>query len=82
MRDYGGLLALFKLSKFIRIELLEDTDKGIKRNISKQKKNIHKQGNLVLRAVGKIPRGAKKITGKNIAIPDGEGGYHYLTSKK
>jgi len=60
-RHYGGLLALFKLSKYVRINLLGDTDIGKKRKIPSPKNKIIQQGNLILQEVDKIPKGAKRI---------------------
>ena len=42
-RHYGGLLALFKLSKYVRIQLLKDTDVGKNRTpLRKKRKSICK----------------------------------------
>ena len=60
-RHYGGLLALFRLSKYVRIKLLKDTDTGKNRKIPKPKKEIIKQGNLILEQIDKIPEDAVKI---------------------
>jgi hypothetical protein len=60
-RHYGGLLALFRLSKFVRIDLLGDTDTGKNRSIPKPQKEIIQQGSLVLKQIDKIPDDAKKI---------------------
>jgi hypothetical protein len=60
-RHYGGLLALFRLSKFVRINLFGDTDTGKNRKLSKQDKKIYQQGNLILQEIEKLPDGVKKI---------------------
>lgn len=60
-RHYGGLLALFRLSKFVRIDLLGDTDTGKNRAIPKPKREIIQQGELILKQIDKIPEGAVKV---------------------
>lgn len=60
-RHYGGLLALFRLSKYVRIKLLKDTDTGKNRKIPKPKKEIIKQGNLILEQIDKIPEDAVRV---------------------
>lgn len=59
-RHYGGLLSLFRLSKFVRINLLGDTDTGTNRSIPKPKGKIIQQGNLILNQIDKIPDDLKK----------------------
>ncbi len=60
-RHYGGLLALFRLSKYVRIQLLGDTDVGKNRKISPPKNIIYQQGNLILKKIDEIPKDAKRI---------------------
>lgn len=60
-RHYGGLLALFRLSKFVRIDILGDIDVGKNRSIPQPKRRVIQQGELVLAQVEKIPEGARKI---------------------
>jgi len=60
-RHYGGLLALFRLSKYVRINLLGDTDTGKNRKISKPNKEIIMQGDLILEQIEKIPDDAVRI---------------------
>lgn len=60
-RHYGGLLALFRLSKYVRINLLGDTDTGKNRKIPKPDKEIIMQGNLILEQIEKIPDDAVSI---------------------
>jgi len=60
-RHYGGLLSLFCLSKYVRIKLLGDTDTGKNRKIPKPKKEIIKQGDLILEQIEKIPEDAVEI---------------------
>lgn len=55
-RHYGGLLALFQLSKYVRIELLKDTDIGKDRKITSPKTSIFIQGNLILQSVDKFSK--------------------------
>ena len=59
-QNYGGLLALFRLSKFVRVDLLKDTDTGTNRTISKPQRGIIQQGNLILYPIDKIPSDLKK----------------------
>jgi len=63
-QDYGGLLALFRLSKFVRIQELRDTDTGRKRSIPLPKNIIYKQGDLILKKIDKIPKNAKSLSRK------------------
>ena len=58
---YGGPLALFQLSRFVRIQILGDTDTGKNRSITKPENIYYQQGNLILKEIDKIPDGAKKI---------------------
>jgi hypothetical protein len=60
-RHYGGLLALFQLSKYVRIQLLGDTDIGKNRKIPTPKDVIYQQGDLILKAIDEIPKDAKRI---------------------
>jgi len=55
-RHYGGLLALFRLSKYVRIILLSDTDTGENRSIPPPKNIIYQQGNLILKKIDEIPK--------------------------
>ena len=59
-RHYGGLLALFRLSKFVRVDFLGDTDTGKNRSIPKPKREIIQQGNLILDQIDKLPGNLKK----------------------
>jgi len=60
-RHYGGLLALFRLSKYVRINLLEDTDIGKNRTIPKPDHEIIMQGDLILEQIDKIPDDAVEV---------------------
>lgn len=60
-RHYGGLLALFRLSKYVRINLLGDTDIGKNRKIPKPSKEIIMQGDLILEQIEKIPDDAVEV---------------------
>lgn len=60
-RHYGGLLALFQLSKFVRIKILGDTDTGKNRSIPPPSNIIYQQGELILKKIDEIPKDAKKI---------------------
>jgi hypothetical protein len=71
-RHYGGLLAIFRLSKFVRIDLFGDSDTGKNRKIAKPRREIIQQGNLILTQVDKIPDGAKLLSqGKTVDLGDG-----------
>jgi len=59
-RHYGGLLSLFRLSKFVRIVLLGDTDTGTNRSIPRPQKEIIQQGDLIFDQIDKIPSDLKK----------------------
>ncbi len=60
-RHYGGLLALFRLSKYVRIQLLGDTDIGKNRKIPPPRNIIYQQGNLILKKIDELPKDAKRI---------------------
>lgn len=60
-RHYGGLLALFRLSKYVRIQLLGDTDIGKDRKIPPPKNIIYQQGNLILKAIDELPKDVERI---------------------
>ncbi len=60
-RHYGGLLALFRLSKYVRIQLLGDTDIGKNRKIPPPKNVIYQQGDLILKKIDELPKDAKRI---------------------
>lgn len=60
-RHYGGLLALFWLSKYVRIQLLGDADIGKNRKIPPPKNVIYQQGDLILKAIDELPKDAKRI---------------------
>lgn len=81
-RHYGGPLALFRLCRFVRIEILKDpltTRKGIPAPVN----TIYQQGNLILRKVDAIPADAVPI--KLEPLPDGSihlGGGHFIRPKE
>ena len=60
-RHYGGLLALFRLSKYVRIQLFGDTDVGKNRTIPPPKNIIYQQGDLILKAIDELPKDVKRI---------------------
>lgn len=60
-RNYGGLLALFRLSKYVRIQLFGDTDIGKNRKIPPPKNVIYQQGDLILKKIDELPKNAKRI---------------------
>ena len=67
-RHYGGPLALFRLCRFVRTEILRDvttprTAVPIPQNV------IYQVGDLILRKVDEIPAGAVRVSAKK--LPDG-----------
>jgi hypothetical protein len=75
-RHYGGPLALFRLCRFVRMEILKDVAKP--RTVVPTPKNvIYQVGDLILQKVDEIPADAVRVTPKQ--LPDGgislPGGY-------
>jgi hypothetical protein len=81
-RHCGGPLALFRLCRFVRIEILKDpltTRKPVPVPVN----TVYQQGNLILRKVDAIPAGAVPI--KLEPLPDGSihlGGGHFICPKE
>jgi hypothetical protein len=78
---YGGPLALYRLSQFVRIQLLKD-DPPPRKTLPIPKNVIYQQGNLILRKVDEIPQHAAPV--KVEPLPDGRiplGGGHSLVPK-
>ena len=82
-RHYGGPLALFRLCRFVRMEILKDmttprTAVPIPQNV------IYQVGDLILTKVDEIPAGALRVDAKK--LPDGgislPGGYVIGPAKK
>jgi hypothetical protein len=59
-RHYGGPLALFRLCRFVRIEILKDQPPP-RKPVPVPANTIYQQGNLILRKVDAIPEGAVPI---------------------
>jgi hypothetical protein len=80
-RHYGGPLALFRLCRFVRTEILNDQP-APRKVVPFPGMVIYQQGNLVLEKVAAIPPDAIPVEGKN--RPDGSidlGGGHVLYSR-
>ncbi len=81
-RHYGGPLALFRLCRYVRTDILNDPD--VPRRVTPPaQKTILQQGNLILEKVDAIPSHAVRIEGRK--LPDGSldlGGGHILRVKK
>lgn len=81
-RHYGGPLALFRLSKFVRFEILKEQRKP-RREVPIPNKILIQQGGLVLQKVDKLPPDAKRIDLEQ--LPDGGiplGGGHIIYPTK
>jgi hypothetical protein len=77
-RQYGGPLALFRLCRFVRFEILKDEVKP-RKNLPVSNKIIQQQGDLMLLKVSELPSGAKPV--KMDVLDDGGialGGGHIL----
>jgi len=78
-RHYGGYLAILRLSHFIRFNILKDkSKKPSDRVLPKPKKEYIQFGDLILKKIKKIPKGAKKIDGNTFDL----GGGYKITQKK
>ena len=81
-RHYGGPLALFRLCRFVRIEILKDQPSA-RKPVSVPANTVYQQGNLILQKVDAIPAGAVRIEPER--LPDGSihlGGGHFIRSKE
>lgn len=81
-RHYGGPLALFRLCRFVRIEILKDRP-ATRKPVPVPANTVIQQGNLILQKVGAIPAGAVRIESER--LPDGSihlGGGHFIRSKE
>ena len=81
-RHYGGPLALFRLCRFVRIEILKD-HRAPRTSVPVAVNTVHQQGNLILHKVDAIPAGAVPITPER--LPDGSihlGGGHFIRPKE
>jgi hypothetical protein len=82
-RQYGGPLALFRLCRFVRIEILKDVAKP-RTDVPTPENVIYQVGDLILQKVDKIPEGAVRVVPKQ--LPDGGislgGGYVIGRTKK
>ena len=82
-RQYGGPLALFRLCRFVRFQILKD-ESTPRKEVPIPEKLIYQQGSLILTAVGKIPADARSV--KVEKLPDGgiplPGGHVIYTKSK
>lgn len=81
-RHYGGPLALFRLCRFVRIEILKDRP-ATRKPVPAPANTVIQQGNLILQKVDAIPAGAVRIQPER--LPDGNihlGGGHFIGSKE
>ncbi|HZV36532.1 MAG TPA: hypothetical protein VFB72_18285 [Verrucomicrobiae bacterium] len=65
-RHYGGPLALFRLCRFVRIEILKDK-LSPRKDVPVTNRILYQQGNLILQKVDAIPLGVKRVE----PLPDG-----------
>ena len=75
-RHYGGPLALFRLGRFVRVEILKDKPSP-RKDVPVPNRIVYQQGNLILQKVDELPPDAKII----LALPDGRiplGEGHFL----
>ena len=81
-RHYGGPLALFRLCRFVRIEILKD-QLTARKPAPVPANTVYQQGNLILQKVDAIPAGAVRIEPER--FPDGSihlGGGHFTRPKE
>lgn len=81
-QHYGGPLALFRLCRFVRFEILKDPAPP-RRSIPSPKNYIHQVGDLILKRVDKISDDAKRIEPKR--LDDGSidlGSGYFLRAEK
>ena len=77
-RHYGGPLALFRLCRFVRIEILKDDVKP-RKAFPLPTREIRQQGDLIIESIAAIPEDAVRIVPKK--RPDGGiglGGGHMI----
>ncbi|HBU69072.1 MAG TPA: hypothetical protein DEE98_01670 [Elusimicrobia bacterium] len=61
-RHYGGPLAILKLCQFVRFKILEDKNRRPEERAMPEPKNNYIQfGDLILKKIDTIPKGAKRI---------------------
>jgi hypothetical protein len=65
-RHYGGPLALFRLCRYVRHEILKD-EKKPRQPFPPPASTVHQLGNLILQKVDKLPEGAVPVE----RLPDG-----------
>ena len=81
-RHYGGPLALFRLCRFVRIEILKD-HLSTRKAVPGLTNAVYQQGNLILQKVDAIPAGAVRVEPER--LPDGNihlGGGHLIRPKE
>jgi hypothetical protein len=81
-RHYGGPLALFRLCRFVRIEILKDQP-AARKPVPVPANTVYEQGNMILQKVDAIPADAVRIEPER--LPDGSihlGGGHFIRPKE
>lgn len=82
--QYGGLLAMFRLCQFVRIQILQD-DVTPRMVVPIPKERYVQQGDLILRYIDKLPEDAVEVTIWDAAdgrIPLGDGHFLEPSNKK
>jgi len=77
-RHYGGPLALFRLCRYVRFEIIKD-ELNPRQPFPSPVRTVYQQGNLILQKVEEIPVGAPRVTVQR--LPDGGislGGGHVI----
>jgi len=67
-RQYGGPLALYKLCRFVRFEIMKDTIRP-RKNLPEQQKFIYQLGDVILQKIDQLPPSAVPIEIER--LPDG-----------
>ena len=76
---YGGHLAIWRLSQWVRISVLGDAP-VLRKEPPRPTIEVMQQGRLMLERIDEIPADAVEVTGP-IRIPDGRGGFHVIASE-
>jgi hypothetical protein len=79
---YGGPLALFRLCRFVRTEILKDQPPA-RKPVPVPANTVYQQGSMILQKVDAIPAGAVRIEPER--LPDGSihlGGGHFIRPRE